>query len=240
MNSTATNHNQVSHRPKKCPSCVHWFPLHKKKKQDYIEKFSDHDIIIYVLGGPGCGKGTQCSKIVEHFGFTHLSAGELLETEVNSGSRTGKMIKEFKKEGKLVPSEVVIELLKQAMQRSQNRKFLIDGFPRNEENRLAAEKMLGIQPTIVLVFDCSEDEMIRRVLHRSEGRADDNIDTVRKRLKVYKESTLPVIDYYTKKGKVRKVNAERSPDEVFKSVDAIFSELGLVKIPVGSSYVQTG
>ncbi|XP_056682466.1 UMP-CMP kinase 3 isoform X2 [Spinacia oleracea] len=197
--------------------------------QNSIEKFQNHDIIVYVLGGPGCGKGTQCSKIVEDFGFIHLSAGELLETEVKTGSETGKMIQEFKKEGKLVPSEVVVKLLKQAMQRSGNRKFLIDGFPRNEENRLTAEKMLGIQPTIVLVFDCSEEEMIRRVMQRNQGRVDDNMDTIRKRLKVYKESTLPVIDYYAKKGKARKINAERPVEEVFRSVEAVFSELGLVK-----------
>ncbi|XP_021728813.1 UMP-CMP kinase 3-like isoform X2 [Chenopodium quinoa] len=209
--------------------------------QDSIGKLQNRDIIVYVLGGPGCGKGTQCSKIVHHFGFTHLSVGELLETEVKSGSETGKMIQEFKKEGKLVPSEVVANLLKQAMQRSENRKFLIDGFPRNEENRVVAEKMLGIQPTIVVVFDCSEEEMIRRVLHRNQGRVDDNMDTIRKRLKVYKESTLPVIDYFAKKGKVRKINAERPVEEVFRSVEDVFSELGLVKheTEAGRAYVQT-
>lgn len=187
------------------------------------------DIIIYVLGGPGSGKGTQCSKIVEHFGFTHLSAGELLESEVKSGSETGKMIQEYKKEGKLVPSEIVVKLLQQAMQRSGNNKFLLDGFPRNERNRVAAEKILKIQPTVVLVFECSEEEMIRRVLHRNQGRVDDNIDTVKKRLKVYKESTLPVVDYFAKMGKVRKIDAERSIEEVFESVKAILSELGITK-----------
>ncbi|XP_010673482.1 UMP-CMP kinase 3 isoform X2 [Beta vulgaris subsp. vulgaris] len=207
--------------------------------QDSMEKFSNRDIIVYVLGGPGSGKGTQCSKIVEHFGFTHLSAGELLETEVKSGSETGKMIQEFKKEGKLVPSEVVVKLLQQAMQKSRNRNFLIDGFPRNEENRVAAEKMLNIQPTIVLVFDCSEEETIRRVLHRNQGRVDDNMDTIKKRLKVYKESTLPVIDYFTRKGKVRKINAEKPIEEVFRSVEAVFSELGLAKHTVGRACVQT-
>lgn len=185
------------------------------------------DIIIYVLGGPGSGKGTQCSKIVEHFGFTHLSAGELLESEVKSGSETGKMIQEYKKEGKLVPSEIVVKLLQQAMQRSGNKKFLLDGFPRNEENCVAAEKILKIQPIVVLVFECSEEEMIRRVLHRNQGRVDDNIDTVKKRLKVYKESTLPVVDYFANMGKVRKIDAERSIEEVFESVKAILSELGI-------------
>lgn len=133
-----------------------------------------HDSHATLTGGPGCGKGTQCSKIVENFGFTHLSAGDLLQAEVKSRSEKGsallilyllishykaivfltfidchrhfyrKMIDEFKKEGKIVPSEVTVELLQKAMQQSPNQKFLIDGFPRNEENRIVFEKIVGL------------------------------------------------------------------------------------------------
>ncbi|KAL2924113.1 UMP-CMP kinase 3 [Bienertia sinuspersici] len=144
------------------------------------------------------------------------------------------MIQEFKKEGKLVPSEVIVKLLQQAMQQSGNRKFLIDGFPRNEENRLAAEKTVlsffacsldsvGNSANYCISVRLSEEEMIRRVLHRNQGRVDDNIDTIKKRLKVYHKSTLPVIDHFAKKGKVRKINAERPVEEVFRSVEAVFS-----------------
>ncbi|KAL2940734.1 UMP-CMP kinase 3 [Bienertia sinuspersici] len=207
------------------------FFIHLYGWQDSNQKLSNSDIIVYVLGGPGSGKGTQCSKIVQHLGFTHLSAGDLLQTEVNSGSQTGKMIQEFKKEGKLVPSEVIVKLLQQAMQQSGNRKFLIDGFPRNEENRLAAEKM------VLNFFACFlyAGEFCTEI---REG-VDDNIDTIKKRLKVYHESTLPVIDHFAKKGKVRKINAERPVEEVFRSVEAVFFELGLVKHGVETSNVQT-
>ncbi|KAH0984371.1 hypothetical protein GBA52_011548 [Prunus armeniaca] len=183
--------------------------------------------VIYVLGGPGSGKSTLCAKIAPYFGFCHLSVGDLLEAEVETGSEYGEMIEDCKKEGRLVPSDLVVKLLQQAMQRSQNKKFVIDGFPRNEENRAAAESIVGLQfsPDFVLFLDCSEEEMKRRLLNRNQGRVDDNINTIQKRLKVYFECTLPVINYYSAKGKVRKIDAERSPEEVFEAIKDIFFEL---------------
>nr|GMC86633.1 UMP-CMP kinase 3 [Ipomoea batatas] len=99
--------------------------------------------VVFVLGGPGSGKGTQCANIVEHFGYTHLSAGDLLRAEIKSGSENGTMIQNMIKEGKIVPSEVTIALLQRAIQENGNDKFLIDGFPRNEENRAAFERVVS-------------------------------------------------------------------------------------------------
>ena len=179
--------------------------------------------VVFVLGGPGSGKGTQCANIVEHFGFTHLSAGDLLRAEIKSGSENGTMISNMIKEGKIVPSEVTIKLLERAMLENGNDKFLIDGFPRNEENRAAFEDVAKIEPSFVLYFDCSEEEMERRLLGRNEGREDDNVETIRKRFKVFQESSLPVIEYYNSKGKVRKIDARRPIEEVYESVKAIFA-----------------
>ncbi|RYR75361.1 hypothetical protein Ahy_A02g010016 [Arachis hypogaea] len=178
--------------------------------------------IVFVLGGPGSGKGTQCANIVQHYGYTHLSAGDLLRAEIKSGSENGTMIQNMIKEGKIVPSEVTIKLLQRAMEESGKDKFLIDGFPRNEENRAAFEKVTGMEPSFVLFFDCPEEEMERRLLSRNQGREDDNIETIRKRFKVFLESSLPVISYYDAKGKVRKIDAARSVEEVFATVKAIF------------------
>ncbi|KAL0308718.1 UNVERIFIED_CONTAM: UMP-CMP kinase [Sesamum radiatum] len=136
--------------------------------------------VVFVLGGPGSGKGTQCANIVKHFGYSHFSAGDLLRAERDSGSENGTMIKNMIKKGEIVPSEVTIKLLQRAMEEDGNDKFLIDGFPRNEENRAAFE---------------------------SVNRDDDNIETIRNRFKVYMESSLPVIEYYNSKGKVHKVAA---------------------------------
>lgn len=196
-----------------------------RKLQDADESFpGDKKItVVFVLGGPGSGKGTQCANIVQHFGFTHLSAGDLLRAEIKSGSENGTMIQNMIKEGKIVPSEVTIKLLQRAMHESGNDKFLIDGFPRNEENRAAFEEVTKIEPEFVLFFNCPEEEMQRRILGRNQGREDDNIETIRKRFKVFMESSLPVIEYYKSKGKVRKIDAGKPIEEVFEAVKEIFS-----------------
>nr|XP_023918999.1 UMP-CMP kinase 3-like isoform X2 [Quercus suber]XP_023919005.1 UMP-CMP kinase 3-like isoform X2 [Quercus suber] len=133
------------------------------------------------------------------------------------------MIQNMIKEGKIVPSEVTIKLLQRAMQENGNDKFLIDGFPRNEENRAAFEEVTKIEPAFVLFFDCPEEEMERRLLSRNQGREDDNIETIRKRFKVFLESSLPVIEHYTAREKVRKIDAGRPVEEVFESVKALFT-----------------
>uniref|UniRef100_A0A7N0RJL3 UMP-CMP kinase n=1 Tax=Kalanchoe fedtschenkoi TaxID=63787 RepID=A0A7N0RJL3_KALFE len=179
--------------------------------------------VVFVLGGPGSGKGTQCANIVKNYGFSHLSAGDLLRAEIQSGSANGTMIQNMIKEGKIVPYEVTINLLQQAMQQSENDKFLIDGFPRNEENRAAFEAITHIVPEFVLFFDCSEEEMERRLLGRNQGRVDDNIETIRKRFKVFLDSTLPVIEHYDSLGKVKKIDAGKPIDEVFDVVKSAFS-----------------
>jgi len=184
--------------------------------------------VVFVLGGPGSGKGTQCANIVEHFGYTHLSAGDLLRAEIKSGSENGTMIQNMITEGKIVPSEVTIKLLQRAMLESEYDKFLIDGFPRNEENRAAFERVTKIVPEFVLFFDCAEEEMELRLLNRNQGRVDDNIETIRKRFKVFVESSLPVIEYYSSRGKVRKIDAGRSVEEVFEAVKSIFSSATVV------------
>ncbi|GKU92251.1 hypothetical protein SLEP1_g6000 [Rubroshorea leprosula] len=179
--------------------------------------------VVFVLGGPGSGKGTQCANIVQHFGYTHLSAGDLLRAEISSGSENGTMIQNMIKEGKIVPSEVTIKLLQKAMQESGNDKFLIDGFPRNEENRAAFEAVTKIEPAFVLFFNCPEEEMERRLLNRNQGREDDNIETIRKRFKVFLESSLPVIEYYKAKEKVREIDAAKPVEDVFEDVKVIFT-----------------
>ncbi|CAI0404399.1 unnamed protein product, partial [Linum tenue] len=175
-----------------------------------------------VRRGPGSGKGTQCEKIAETFGFTHLSAGDLLRKEMNSNSEERTTILNIIQDGKIVPSAVTVKLIMKAMESSDSDKFLIDGFPRTEENRIAFEQIIGLEPKAVLFFDCPEEEMVQRVLNRNQGRVDDNIDTIKKRLKVFETLSLPVIDYYSKKGKLHKINAVGDADEIFEQVRAVF------------------
>ncbi|XP_059666975.1 probable UMP-CMP kinase 2 [Cornus florida] len=179
--------------------------------------------ITFVLGGPGSGKGTQCAKLVENFGFTHLSAGDLLRKEISSNSENGTMILNTIKDGKIVPSEVTVKLIQRAIESSKNDKFLIDGFPRSEENRIKYESIIGAEPNNVLFFDCPEEEMVKRVLSRNQGRVDDNIETIKKRLKVFTTLNVPVINYYSAKGKLYTINAVGTTDEIFEQVRPIFA-----------------
>ncbi|XP_062225069.1 UMP-CMP kinase 2-like [Phragmites australis] len=183
--------------------------------------------IAFVLGGPGSGKGTQCTKIASNFGFAHLSAGDLLRHEISSGSEKGELILEMIKEGRIVPSEITVELIRKAMEMSDAEKVLIDGFPRCEENRIAFEKIIGTEPDLVIFFDCPEDEMVKRLLGRNQGRVDDNIETIKKRLKVFESLNIPVVDYYSSRGKVHKINATGTAEEIFEGVCKLFASLRL-------------
>ncbi|XP_019154875.1 PREDICTED: UMP-CMP kinase 3 [Ipomoea nil] len=179
--------------------------------------------IAFVLGGPGSGKGTQCTRIVDTYGFTHISAGELLRKEMGSNSEYSDMIEKIMKEGTIAPSEVTVKLLRKAIESGENDRFLIDGFPRSEENRIAYEKIIRAEPNFVLFFDCPEEVMIERVLNRNEGRLDDNEETVRARLKTFRAVSFPVIEYYAKKGKLYKIDGTGTEDEIFEQVRPIFS-----------------
>lgn len=181
--------------------------------------------VTFVLGGPGSGKGTQCKEIAKKFGFTHISAGDLLRELVSSKSEHDAMISRIINEGKIVPSEVTVKLLQKAIVSSENDKFLIDGFPRNEENRLQYERIIGAEPNMVLFFDCPEEVMVKRLLNRNQGRTDDNRETIMKRLKVFSAVSLPVIDYYYKRGKLYKIDGTGTEDEVFRRVCGIFAAL---------------
>nr|XP_014348581.1 PREDICTED: adenylate kinase isoenzyme 1 isoform X1 [Latimeria chalumnae] len=174
--------------------------------------------IIFVIGGPGSGKGTQCEKIVAKYGFTHLSTGDLLRAEVASNSPTGSQIKDIMQNGYLVPLEIVLKLLRNAMLQKINtcKGFLIDGYPREIKQGLEFEKMIA-PPTIVLIITCSADTMKQRIMKRAatSSRADDNEATIVNRLETYFRSTDPIIAYYEKRGLLRKVPAEGDADVVF-------------------------
>ncbi|XP_060602069.1 uncharacterized protein LOC132755252 isoform X5 [Ruditapes philippinarum] len=184
--------------------------------------------VVFVIGGPGSGKGTQCERIVEKYGFTHLSSGDLLRAEVASGSARGKELTAIMEKGELVPLDTVLQLLKEAMlaKASTSKGFLIDGYPREMEQGTRFEKEVA-PCQFALYFEVSDETMTKRLLGRAEtsGRVDDNEETIKKRLKTFHDITTPVVDYYEKEGKLKKVVAESGPDEVFKEVETIFDAM---------------
>lgn len=187
--------------------------------------FSPENVtVLFVLGGPGAGKGTQCANLVRDYSFTHLSAGDLLREEQDRpGSEFGQLIKDYIRDGKIVPMEVTLQLLENAMQeaiwkgQSSKGKFLIDGFPRKMDQALKFEETV-CPSKFVLFFDCPEEEMQKRLLKRGEtsGRTDDNVESIKKRFKTFEETSMPVVDYFQGQGRVVKIMANKSPEEVHK------------------------
>ncbi|XP_033731683.1 adenylate kinase isoenzyme 5-like isoform X5 [Pecten maximus] len=198
--------------------------------------------IVFVVGGPGSGKGTQCERIVQQYGFTHLSTGDLLRAEVASGSARGKELTAIMESGQLVPLDVVLELLKEKMvaAASTSSGFLIDGYPREMEQGTRFENEVA-PCTCVLYFEASDDTMTQRLLGRAltSGRVDDNEETIKKRLTTFHNITTPVIDYFTQQDKVKKVSSERHVDEVYADVQSIFNGLIPEKAAPKESAPQT-
>nr|XP_022325280.1 adenylate kinase isoenzyme 5-like isoform X1 [Crassostrea virginica] len=188
--------------------------------------------VVFVVGGPGSGKGTQCDLIVKKYGFTHLSTGDLLRAEVQSGTPRGKNLVEIMQKGELVPMDVVLDLLKESIsaKADSSKGFLIDGYPREMDQGVKFEEQITT-PKCVLYFEVSDDTMTKRLLGRAQtsGRVDDNEETIKQRLKTFHDVTTPVIDYYSKKNMVQKVPAEASADEVFEQVQKILDSMSLDK-----------
>ncbi|WFD04414.1 UMP/CMP kinase [Malassezia obtusa] len=182
-------------------------------------------VVVFVLGGPGSGKGTQCASLVRDYGFVHLSA--------RPGSQFGAMIAEHIKDGKIVPMEVTISLLRNAIQEALEKhenstnegwghgygRFLIDGFPRKLDQLFKFEET------------CSEEVMLKRLLQRGEtsGRTDDNIESIKKRFRTFEDTSMPVVDCLRKRGTVAEVNSMNPVEQVYKDIceamDAKFHQI---------------
>ena len=175
-----------------------------------------------MLGGPGSGKGTQCAKLVEEFKYKHISTGDLLREEVKSGGPDAQKIESCQKEGKLVSSEILVNLIKRALEKDKKSIYLLDGFPRSDENLKVWNKIIGKKNadiSFLMFFKCSLKTMEKRLLKRGEtsGRSDDNAETIKKRFKTFTDETEPVVEKFDKK-LVVKVNADKEVDEVYKNI----------------------
>ncbi|KAL9029328.1 MAG: hypothetical protein Q9196_002417 [Gyalolechia fulgens] len=194
-----------------------------------IPTFSPTSVsVIFVLGGPGAGKGTQCANLDRDYGFKYLSAGDLLREEQDRpNSDFGSIIKDYITNGKIVPMEVTVQLLENAMtDYIKNReggaagsRFLINGFPRKMDQALRFKE--AVYPSqFTLFFDCPEHVMQEGLINRGKisGRSDDNAESIKKRFRTFVETSMPAVDYYENQGKVVKVEASRGPDEIYEEV----------------------
>jgi len=198
----------------------------------YCSRFFHESFFLsnFVFQGPGAGKGTQCQLLSEKLNWAHLSAGDLLREErKKDGSELADVINANISAGKIVPSEITVQLIKNAMEQLRKEKgqmkFLIDGFPRSEGNVNAWNDVVGEDANVecVLYFECPEDILTSRLLERGKtsGRSDDSIDVIRKRFITYRDESMPIIDMYEKEGKVRKIIADRSIEEIYEELEAL-------------------
>lgn len=181
--------------------------------------------LFLVIGAPGSGKTTDAEIISKNNDqvMVHYSTGELLRAEVASGSEKGRLIEDFTSKGNLVPLEIVVETIVEAIANAPKEVVLIDGYPRSSEQMVALDRILKDKKTIALVsvieVEVSEKIACERVLGRARG-ADDNVEVFKNRMKVYLEPLAEIQDFYTQKGLLHKINGERSIEAIVADMES--------------------
>jgi adenylate kinase len=182
---------------------------------------------LILFGPPGSGKGTQSEKLIEKYGWIHLSTGDLLRKQIADATQLGLEAKAFIDKGQLVPDEVVIGMIGTALDANPSANgFLFDGFPRTVAQAEALDALLAgknSEITLVLALEVSQEELVTRLLNRGKtsSRSDDRDENIiRKRLMEYENKTAIVADYYAQFDKVAKVKGEGGIDDIFQSLCA--------------------
>ena len=179
---------------------------------------------IVIFGAPGQGKGTQSERIVEKYGINHISTGDVLRAEIKNGTELGKTAKGYIDQGQLIPDELMIDILGSVFDSFKDSKGVIfDGFPRTIAQAEALKKMLaerGQDVSVMLDLEVPEDELMVRLIKRGKdsGRADDNEETIKKRLHVYHSQTSPLIDWYKNEKKYQHINGLGTMDGIFADI----------------------
>ncbi len=205
---------------------------------------------LVLLGAPGAGKGTQATKIAEKYGVTHISTGDIFRKNLKEGTPVGLKAKAYIDKGQLVPDEVTCEIVAERLKEADCKTgYMLDGFPRNVMQAEALDKMSA--PDLVLNIAVDLDKLMARLTGRRVcsacgesyhvstfsgnkctkcggdviQRADDNEETVGKRLKVYTDQTQPLIDYYKAQGKLAEVDGMKAIDDVFAEIVTVLDAL---------------
>ena len=203
---------------------------------------------IVLLGAPGAGKGTQAQKLVAEFGFAHISTGDLLRAAIKEGSRLGKKAKGYMDEGKLVPDELVVDLVKERLEADDaQRGFILDGFPRNTAQAVTLDSELatmGLTLDAALLVSVEPSVIVERLSSRRTCRScgytapagvdvcprcggemyqrdDDKPETIQHRLDVYQSQTAPLVEYYRGHSILKEVDGDRPVDEVYADVKVL-------------------
>jgi adenylate kinase len=169
---------------------------------------------IALLGPPGSGKGTQAERLRDALGFAWLSTGELLREARAGGTELGRRAAAYMDRGDLVPDDVIVDVIEDALGELGDRPVLLDGFPRTVAQAEALRRDLDA----VILIDVPDDVVVERISGRHQGREDDRPETVRERLRVYHRETEPLVAYYGERGLLTRVEGAREPDEVYEGL----------------------
>ena len=180
---------------------------------------------VILVGPPGSGKGTQGERLQVELGIPKFSTGDILRAAVSDRTPLGVEAKRYMDSGNLVPDEVVIGLIEECLKGDDAKEgWILDGFPRTIPQAEALDSLLdsvGQAHDCTICLDVPDEEIVQRMLAR--GRDDDKEDVIRERLKVYRDKTAPLIEYYSQKGTLKTVDGNRNPDTVFESLTALFA-----------------
>ena len=170
---------------------------------------------IVMLGGPGSGKSTYAKELIKHFNIEHIYPGGMLRKEVEKGSEIGQAVKNIIDKGEFVPSNIVLDLIKQKVEESP-KGYILDGWPRYMQ-QVEEMEQANIEVDYAVFLDVSREEVLRRLLAR--GRADDKEEIINNRIDLYQRETGPVVEYFRKKPGFISVNAEGStPENIAKEI----------------------
>jgi adenylate kinase len=174
------------------------------------------------IGPPGAGKGTQAQRLVQTYGMTHLSTGDMLREARDAKTEVGLKAEKYMSAGALVPDDIIIEIIRQQLAEPDCRcGYLLDGFPRTLAQAEALDRMLAEKGTpldVVLELQVPEDELFKRLSGR--GRADDSPEVIRQRLVAYRKQTEPLLQYYGGRKLLKSINGLGTMDEVFQRAKA--------------------
>jgi len=198
--------------------------------KDENTEYSMKNIVIF--GAPGSGKGTQSDKLIEKYGLKHISTGDVLRAEIKKGTELGQTAQRFIDNGQLIPDELMISILAQVYDAfgREHKGVIFDGFPRTIPQAEALKQMLserGDRVAAMLELDVPEDELMKRLLLRGQqsGRADDNEETIKKRLVVYHSQTQPLIEWYKQEGLHYHINGLGELDRIFADICQVVDKL---------------
>lgn len=181
---------------------------------------------LILFGPPGAGKGTQSKNIITKYGFDHISTGDILRREISKHTSLGNIVKDYIEKGRLVPDHVLLDILKSTfIHHPEATGFVWDGFPRTTVQAAALDHMLAEEEsavTLVIALQVEQDELVRRVLQRStaEGRSDDKEEIIQHRFQIYRDATMPIIEYYRAQNKFECIPGMDPVDVVFSNICA--------------------